>query len=79
MIAFATQEKSSTNNTNMNNIEYINKRVTGPNQNKVTITGTVIGIDNQVKPMTVRDTFLVVYEDGKSERNWIKLSEAKIC
>lgn len=59
--------------------EYINKKVTGPNQNKQIVTGRVIGIDNQVKPMTVRDIFLVVWEEGKTERHWIKLSEAKLC
>ena len=57
--------------------QHINKRVTGPNESGKIITGKVVGIDNQVKPMSARNDYLVVFEDGKTERNWIKLSEAK--
>lgn len=57
--------------------EWIGRRVTGPNEHGRIITGRVMGTDNQVKPMTQRGSFLVVYEDGKTERNWIALDKAK--
>lgn len=54
----------------------IGQRVTGPNEKGKIITGRVIGTDTQVRPMSKRGTFLVVYEDGKTERNWIDISQA---